>query len=391
MKKEDIAAIVKEAVGDILADRKERDSESALGGKFDKLVEALTHQRTADPEKEERGLKAGRFMRAVCAGKGDPERAAKFAKLTWGDGDVAKALEASDAAAGGVLVPPGWSSDLIELLRERAVVRRMRPTVIPMPGGSLQFPKLTGGATAGYVGESYNLPVTGQTFGQINLTWKKLACLIPISNDLLRFAAVAADGVVRDDAIAAMAIREDQAFLRSDGSAFAPKGLLYHTPSSNKFNANVTVNLANVTHDLADAILRLRQSNCRFLRPGWIMAPRSELYLMSVRDTNGNFAFRDEMLRGNLWGFPYASTNEVPINLSGTNSEVYLADFADVVLGEANTIMVSASDTAAYYDGSAVQAAFSLDQTVMRLIAHHDLNVRHEGSLCVIEAVTWAP
>jgi len=38
-----------------------------------------------------------------------------------------------------------------------------------------------------------------------------------------------------------------------------------------------------------------------------------------------------------------------------------------------------------------VQASFALDQTVMRLIAHHDLAVRHEESICVIEAVTWAP
>jgi HK97 family phage major capsid protein len=262
-----------------------------------------------------------------------------------------------------------------------------------MPSGSMQFPKLTGGATAGYIGESQNAPATEQTFGNINLTWKKLACLIPVSNDLLRFEAAGADAIVRDDAVAAMSIREDQAFLRSDGSEFAPKGLLYHCPTGNKFDANATINLANVTTDLATAILTLRQSNCRFIRPGWIMAPRTELYLMSVRDTNGNFAFRDEMMGGRLWGFPFASTNEVPINLgTGTDeSEIYLTDFADVVLGEANTLMVSASDVAAYHDGTSVQAAFSLDQTVMRLLAHHDMNVRHEESLCVIEAVKWTP
>jgi len=390
MKKEDIQGIIKEVVGDILAEQKEREHESSVKGQLDSIMAAVSRQKT-DPEREERGLKAGRFMRAVCAGKGDTEKAAKFAKNQWGDGEVVKALEASDAAAGGVLIPQGWSADLIELLRERSVVRSMNPTVVPMPNGTMQFPKLTGGATAGYVGESYNLPLTAPTFGQINLTWKKLACLIPISNDLLRFASVSADTIVRDDAIAAMAIREDQAFLRSDGSQFAPKGLLYWCPTANKFNANGTVNLANVTADLAHAILHLRNANCRMIRPGWIFAPRTEMWLMQVRDTNGNFAFRDEMLRGTLWGFPYASTTEIPINLTSTYSEVYLVDFADVLLGEANSLMVSASDTAAYYDGSAVQASFSLDQTVMRLIAHHDLGMRHDESITVIEQVNWIP
>jgi HK97 family phage major capsid protein len=393
MKREDILDIVKEVTGDILAEQREHEHESQLVAKLDSLVEAMKSPRPQAPEKEERGLMAGRFMRAVCAGKGDPEKAASFAKKEWGDGEVAKALEATDSSAGGVLIPPGWSADVIELLLERAVVRSMGPTVVPMPNGTMQFPKLTGGATAGYIGESQNAPVTEQTFGQINLTWKKLACLIPVSNDLLRFEAAGADAIVRDDAVAAMAIREDQAFLRSDGSEFAPKGLLYHCVSGNKFDANSTVNLANVTTDLATAILTLRNANVRFIRPGWLMAPRTEMYLMSVRDTNGNFAFRDEMMAGRLWGFPFASSTEIPINLgTGTDeSEVYLVDFADVVLGEANTLMVSASDVAAYHDGTTVQAAFSLDQTVMRLLAHHDMNVRHEESICIIEAVTWTP
>jgi HK97 family phage major capsid protein len=395
MKKEDIQAIVKEVVGDVLAARKEADQgDNVVASKLDTLIETMSnHVTPKTPESEERGLMAGRFMRAVCAGKGDPERAARFAKKEWGDGAIVRALEASDAAAGGVLVPTEWSADVIELLRERAVVRSMMPTVVPMSSGSMQFPKLTGGATASYIGESSNIDTTEQTFGQINLTWKKLACLIPISNDLLRFEAASADAIIRDDAVASMAIREDQAFLRSDGSAFAPMGLLHHCPAANKFDANATVNLANLTTDLATAILTLRQGNCRFIRPGWIMAPRTEMYLSSVRDTNGNFAFRDEMMMGRLWGFPYKSTNEVPINLgTGTDeSEVYLADFADVIIGEANTLMVSASDTAAYHDGTAVQASFSLDQTVMRLIAHHDMNVRHEESITVIEAVTWTP
>jgi len=90
-----------------------------LHGKIDALIDTLNRPKSTAPEREERGLMAGRFMRAVCAGKGDPEKAARFAKKEWGDSEVTKALEASDAAAGGVLVPPGWSSDLIELLRER--------------------------------------------------------------------------------------------------------------------------------------------------------------------------------------------------------------------------------------------------------------------------------
>jgi HK97 family phage major capsid protein len=345
-------------------------------------------------QKPERGLMAARFMRAIAAGKGDTDKAARFAKKQWGEeGAILKALEASDASAGGVLIPTEWSGEVIELLKEATVFRRMGPRVIPMTTGSMQMSKLTGGATAGYIGESQNLPVSEQTFGQINLTWKKLAVLVPISNDLLRFNTEGADVIVRDDCVSSMATREDQAFLRDDGTEFTPKGLRSWVPAANQFDANGTVNLANVTADLAAQILLLREAHCRFLRPAWFMAPRTEFYLLSVRDANGNFAYRDEMLRGTLWGFPYGSTTEIPVNLgTGTDeSEIMLVDMSDVLLGESNSLEVMASDVAAYFDGSQVQAAFSLDQTVLRLIAHHDLQVRHEESLSMMNAVTWEP
>jgi HK97 family phage major capsid protein len=379
-----VSDVVREVMKESFEDLKTQNQELIASFKQERLAERA--------EKPETGLMAGRFMRAIAFGKGDLDKAASFAKKEWGaDGAVTKALEASDAAAGGVLIPTEWSGEVIELLREMTVFRSMNPRLVPMATGAMQMSKLTGGATAGYIGESQNLPVSEQTFGQINLTWKKLAVLVPISNDLLRFNTEGADAIVRDDCVAAMSQREDQAFLRDDGTEFTPKGIRNWVPAANSFAANATVNLANVTSDLAKIILKLREAHVRFLRPGWLFAPRTEFYLLQVRDTNGNFAYRDEMLRGTLWGIPYGSTTEIPINLSGTDSEIMLCDFADVLLGESSALEVMASDVAAYYDGANVQAAFSLDQTVLRLIAHHDIAVRHEESLALMTAVKWTP
>jgi len=381
-----VSEVVREVMSAELADLKKSNQ--------DAIALAMRSVRVEKVDQPEKGLMAARFMRAIAAGKGDTDKAARFAKKEWGeDGKILKALEASDAAAGGVLVPTEWSGEVIELLKESTIVRRMGPRVIPMPTGALQMSKITGGATAGYIGESQNLPVSEQSFGNINLTWKKLAVLIPVSNDLLRFNTEGADTIVRDDAVSAMSTREDQAFLRDDGTQFTPKGLRNWVPAGNTFGAVSVYDLATVTSDLAAQILLLREAHVRFIKPGWLMAPRTEFYLLSVRDANGNFAYRDEMLKGTLWGIPYGSTTEIPTNLGvgGNESEIMLIDFADVLLGESNTLEVMASDVAAYFDGSQVQAAFSLDQTVLRLIAHHDLAVRHEESLSVMTGVKWTP
>lgn len=346
------------------------------------------------PAKTERapGHAISRIIRSLAAARGNPRDAAEHCEKVYGDGEVAKALAAGTGSAGGFLVPDQFSAELIEFLRPASVIRRMNPVLLPMPNGNMTLPKQTGGGSADYVGENNNITPSEQTFGQLKLTARKLAALTPISNDLIRFSSPAADNVVRDDLVNAVAQAEDSNFIRGLGTGAGPKGLRYWAPTANVLTVNATVNLANITVDLGRLVLALKNGNTRMIRPGWLMAPRTELYLMTVRDGNGNYAFRAEMLTGRLWGYPYGVTTQIPINLAVTGtaeSEVYLADFADVVLGEVPGLIINVSDTAAYHNGSAVVAPFSLDQTVIRVIAQHDLGMRHSGSVAVLSDVDW--
>lgn len=363
-----------------------------------KTVEPLKEQQTQwanklfEEKKEqprEKGVTAARIVRALAANKGDVEKASAYAKKVWGDDEVAKALSAGTPTSGGYIVPPEYSTEIIELLRPASVVRRMGAVTIPMDTGTLHIPRLASGAQATYIGENTAIGETTLTFDEVVLTWKKLAALVPISNDLLRFSNPSADVIVRDDLVNAMAQREDLAFIRGAGGT-EPKGLFGWAPAANKIPSTGTT-LEAVTNDLAAAVLALKKNNVRFIRPGWLMSPRSEMYLMALRDSNGNYAFRDEMLAGRLFGYPYAVTTQIPENLgTGTNeSEVYLVDFADAIIGEATQLIIDASSEAAYVSGANVVSAYSLDQTVIRVIAEHDFAVRHPESVAVITGLTW--
>jgi HK97 family phage major capsid protein len=181
--------------------------------------------------------------------------------------------------------------------------------------------------------------------------------------------------------------------IRNPGSSFSPKGLKYWCPAANVFHANATINLDNISADMTQLILALGNGNCRFIRPGWLFSLRTYLYLIRVRDSLGNYAFRDEMTKSKtFWGWPFQWTIQIPSNLGGgTNeSEITLADFADVVIGETLGLQVDVSSEAAYFDGSNVVAAFSNDQTVIRLIQEHDLVMRHEESIAMLDQVKWA-
>lgn len=289
-----------------------------------------------------------------------------------------------------MLIPGEISSEIIELLRPATVIRKMGPTVVPMNRGTLTIPRMAGGSTADYIGESTDIPISQPEFGQLKFFARTLATLCPISNDLLNFADSGTDQLIVGDLVNGMSQREDRAFLRDVGAGNAPKGLRYWAPAANLIPANGTVNLANITHDLGKLELALMSANCRMLRLGWIMSPRTYVYLLDLRDGNGNKAF-PELEQMRLRNKPVGISNQIPENLggAGNESELYLADFADVVIAESSTLAIDTSKEAAYMDGSTMVSTFSRNETVVRVIAQHDFGVRHASSVAVLTEVDW--
>lgn len=348
------------------------------------------------------GEAAGRIIRAFAIAKreGSGELGIQKQLQSWGDEDLAKvvaetrekALAASSATAGGFLVPEQYSTDILEARRARTVIRKNMPREFPMPNGTLHLPKITTGTSAQYIGENSNAPKTEPVFGENILTWKKLAALVPISNDLLRYSAPSADAVVRDDLVRALAVKEDAVFLRSDGTGGEPKGLR-HWASDGNVTAASTASLANVATDFGTLLLALMNNNVPPGRWVFIFAPRTWKYLYTLQTTTGDFAFRDEMDRGKFYGFPFEVTTGVPITLTvGANSdtsEIYLVNFDDIALGDSQRLVIDVSQDAAYHNGSSVVAAFSLDQTVIRAIAEHDLVARDTNAIAILNGVRW--
>mgnify|MGYP001606699420 FL=1 len=157
--------------------------------------------------------------------------------------------------------------------------------------------------------------------------------------------------------------------------------------------ANGTASLQNTFTDLGNLILKLLDANIPMISPGWIMAPRTEMYLKTLLNSNGYAVFLEEMSRGTLWGWPYGITTSVPVNVgtSSNKSELYLVDFAQALIGESMNLVVDTSYEAAYHDGSAVIAAYSQDQTVVRAIAEHDFGMRHDKAVAVLTQLSWKP
>ena len=394
--------------------RRKRNSDRAPGAGYGHNSGAKTavtgsHGYGEPTRQQGLGFKAARFAVGQLVLRTEGRQAAcEYVERVLGDSDVAKALNTSGVATGGALIPQRFSDDFIELLRAAAVVRQCEPTIIDMSGGNLTIPRLAGGATAGYQGELDDMASSQETFDDLQLNAKKLTALVPVSNDLLRRAAINLESLVRDDMTQTMARREDLAFLIGDGSGVSPIGLLNLCAAANKIigtpfadNTNATI-LTNVVGVLQGMELTLRNNFSRMIRPRWITTPTTISFLKGLRDQVGNFVFKAELDLGTLNGIPFFITQQLPTNLTAATNVanvtanngayLFLADFADVILAETFRMVVDASDVASYKDtGGNMVSAFIRDQTAFRLIAEHDFNVRHQGSLAVAVLPAWAP
>lgn len=337
------------------------------------------------------GASAARMVMSIAAGGGNLQDAVKFARTEIGDMDVAMAME-TGSGSGGALVPDNMHDEVIELLRPRTVVRQLGARNVPLPNGNLSMPRMSSGATAGYVGEGNDVLASEGSTDDVNLSAKTMITLVPMSNQLIGRAGFRIEQIVLNDMINAMAVREDKAFLRDDGTSNTPKGFKSTaTDAGRTVPWSGTADLATIDAYLDNMILQLMNSDSLLIQPGWALSPRSYMKLFGLRDGNGNKVY-PELAQGQLKGYPIKHTTTIPNNLgTGTNeSEIYFADWNDVVIGEQENMKVDFSREATYKDaGGNLVSAFSRNQSVVRVVAEHDIGFRHLEGLVLGTGVTW--
>lgn len=341
------------------------------------------------------GAKVARMAMAVAAGKGDMQLASKFATTEIGDAEVAMAIDTS-AGSGGSLVPENLHNEVIELLRPKTIVRSLGARSMPLPNGNLSIPRMASGATSSYVGEGSDVLATEANTDDVKLNAKTMITLVPMSNQLIGRAGFQVEQIFLNDMLASMSVREDKGFLRDDGTNDTPTGFRATCVEEGRVVPwSGTADLQTIDAYLDSLVLKLMESDSLLIEPGWGLAPRTYMKLFGMRDGNGNKVY-PEMAQGQLKGYPVRHTTTIPVNLdtseSGGNneSEIYFADFNDVIIGDSDNMTIDFSREATYKDGNGqLVSAFSRNQSLLRVVKEHDIAFRHPEGLVLGTAVTW--
>lgn len=139
-------------------------------------------------------------------------------------------LDATAATKGTETIFTEYVS-LIELLRNKMMVRALGATVLSGLSETIAFPKQSAAGTATWVADNPGADVADSnlTFSQITMTPKLLQSSTSFSRKLLLQSSVDVEALVRNDLMAITARAIDLASINGSGAANQPKGILNQT------------------------------------------------------------------------------------------------------------------------------------------------------------------
>lgn len=302
-----------------------------------------------------------------------------------------KAMGINPASSGGYMVQPEYSQSVIDLLQTKSIFlnggeaeRLVR--FYPMASDTLMVPVMTGAGTAYWVGENKQITSSEASSGQRMLVAKKLAMLIPVSNELLRDSIPAFESTLRSDMAKVLANSVDQAILTGQGG-LAPLGIV------NQTGVNITeLNAAPTYSNLVDTIQRLETANVDMNDSvRWIFNPVEKATFRKMKDSANHYIWTDTdaITRtgqagepSQLVGHKWISSNNVLAGTNGnTTSErnIFFGKWDEVIVGMRQELEIRASDEAGN--------AFEYDQTYIRAILRMDVVLAHPEGIEVLADV----
>lgn len=347
------------------------------------------------------GYRVLKGMMAAADTGFDPDEAA------WLMARVRKSQSYLTDNIGGTLVPPPVQGEFIELMRPQQALVNAGVTQVPLPpNGRIAYPRQTSPSTMYWIGENTSITESAVGTGQVALQAKKGGVYLTLPNELLKYASVAADGLLKADISKTLALGLDYAGLYGAGS-YQPSGLVNYT-GSNQLIAyesqsptpkGVATN-GNVlrTEDGYRMVGLIEDRNFEFT--GWIMRPTlansvggyradavsandaaGPLVASIVRDITQKFPGT------NFCGYKVAKSATVRANRTKGSSSVLTEVFGGAwdhyLLGMYGAVEIATSNQAGNL--------FQQDQTAVRGLIWADTGLRYDGAFIKYDFVSQAP
>ena len=308
--------------------------------------------------------------------------------------DTRAAYAVGATGTGGATVATDLlAASFIEVLRNKAMIMQMGPTMLSGLVGNVAIPRQISATTTYWVTEASAITQAEATFDQVTMTPKQLGARSQYSRLMLQQATPDIESIVRNDLARVMALGIDSAAINGTGASGQPRGIL-NTSSIGSVamgtNGAALVNAATSGTTGLDQIFLLERAvdvanalsgNMYYLTNAKVIAALKQLksaqadYIWTTDRFNGTLG-----TAGNLNGSPCARSNQVPSNLvKGTSGAVCSAllygDFSQLVIGMWGGLEILPNPYGSGYTAGSVD---------IRAMQTCDIAVRHPESFAAI-------
>ena len=351
------------------------------------------------------GIRFTRYALAMAHAKGNVMLAHEIAKQRFADTpEVVNCLKAAIALGGtkdftmytkaavtpvsgtdtAIVQYTDLENEFIDLLRPKMVIGRMTQ-LNRVPFLSRQGRQLTG-VTGSFVGELAPKPVQKQTYDNVTLGYAKVAVIVVLSEEAVRFSAINAQVRARDDMLKGIGTYIDKRFMDPAYSAVANVSPASITNGARRVQASGST-LAAIDTDVRSAFADFATSDVDPSSAVWVMGGGVALKLATKRNSYDEPAFpgmQDAIAtgRGSWYGLPVLVSNAMVASGSPSEQQIALVTQSEVLMAEDTGISIDMSTEASVQLNDAPSAGA---QSLVSLWQNNLLGIRAE------QFINWAP
>lgn len=351
--------------------QKAEENSKALAG-IDESVKALTETVKMQGEKLEKMAKSQMAVSMkddLGMGQKDINAVSKVKALkgimtgNWSGAELEKemfdathkkAIEGGAAISGGYLMPTELSSDIIGRIVSRNVLQNLGARFVNPTRFNFEVPKVTGGASAYWVGENAAIPESGMTFGLLRMAPKLLAALTYASRTSVDAGDPGIISIIESDIEKALMAKMMSTALYGDGTNNTPLGL-FASPGVQTLDVAAAGDIPTFAHMLA-MINKIDDSDLDGARFGFLSRAKvfNKLKSQVIQQYSGDTAgapvvppiISDAKL-AEMLGVPFQKTSAVLGNKakgSGTGlSDLVYGDWSEFIVATWGGLMIERS------------------------------------------------
>jgi HK97 family phage major capsid protein len=316
--------------------------------------------------------------------------------LLRGDKEACKALTTSttgtspDDADAGLLIPTELRAEVLRIAETQYGLARRDMMYLPFsgPGNTRTIPTLGTSVTVKWTDEGEKKTSTQPKFSIVTQTLKKLAAIVPLTEEILEDSAINLTQLLGALFAEAVSKEEDLQFFAGTGAPWTGilnNGLVNKVVQASGAASQLT---ADDLLDMIDATPTGALAGAKFYFHRTILS-----VLRKLKGSDGQYIYQAPAngLPGTIWNYPYETSDAFPALSTVTDGDQYIL-FGNLkqgaIFGDKQQLRVKLLDQATITDsdGSTVINLAEQDMVALRIVERVGYVVALPAALTVLEA-----